>query len=175
VAVQPTAEDLQGVLTPVVEGAGLFLEEVRVVPSGKTFTVRVTVDLNESESGSVGLERIAEVSREISTALDEVSTLDNAYMLEVSSPGTNRPLTEPRHFRRALSRLIKISATSGDFTARLIRVGEDELEFEDGRRVALADIRKAKIEVELKRAEEAREEDLVDIVPEESDTQDVED
>lgn len=174
-AIQPTAEDLQGVLAPVVASAGLYLEQVRIVPSGKTVTVRVTVDLDESESGSVSLEQISDASRAVSDALDAVPSLSDAYTLEVSSPGTNRPLTEPRHFKRAISRLIKVNASGEDFTARLLGVDGDELEFDNGKRITVADVRKAKIEVELKRAEEVRDEDLEEIVSEDSGTQEVED
>lgn len=157
-------QDLESVLQPVVEQAGLYLEEVKVQPSGKTYIVRVTVDALEIASGAVSLELIADASRAVSDALDGVRELADAYTLEVSSPGTNRPLTTPRHFGRAVGRLVKVVRHEGsDFTARLISVNSDVLTFEDEGQVQIGAIRKAKVEVELKRAEELKEDDFVEI------------
>ncbi len=157
-------------LAPVVDEAGLFLEDVSISGSGKQLVVRVSVDAPEEQTGSVTLDQIADASRAVSQALDAVSSLRDAYTLEVSSPGTNRALTMPRHFRRSVGRLIKVVRTDKtDFVARLKSVSEDTLTFEDEGEVALTDIRKAKVEVELKRAEELKESDFVDIEEDDAD------
>ncbi len=144
--------------------AGLVLEDVTVAQAGKNTVVRVTVDLDETQLGAVSLEHIAEVSHAVSAALDSVKALKDAYTLEVSSPGATRALTDRRHFVRARGRLIKVQLNSGvDFVARLNSVDGNVLVFDDEQQIPIEDVRKAKVEVELKRAEHVRDEDFVDI------------
>ena len=89
---------LAGVIRPVVAAAGMDLESVRVTVAGRRRLLRVVVD---SDYG-VSLDDAALVSREVSAALDATNVMgDVPYTLEVSSPGVDRPLTEPRHWRRA--------------------------------------------------------------------------
>jgi ribosome maturation factor RimP len=99
-----TAE-LEALLAPVVRAAGLDLESVRVGTAGRRRLLRVIVD---ADSG-VSLDDIALVSREVSARLDGTGAMGDApYTLEVSSPGVDRPLTEPRHWRRAAGRLVRV-------------------------------------------------------------------
>ncbi len=166
-----TPQDLEAVLQPVVEQAGLYLEEVKVQASGKTTIVRVTVDALDVTAPAVTLDEVAVASRAISDALDEVPALRDAYTLEVSSPGTNRPLTTQRHFARAIGRLIAVKLTEGkDFTQRLLAVSERTVEFEEVGSISLDDIRKAKVEVELKRAEQVADSELEDFHDGDADT-----
>lgn len=156
------AQSVRDVIGPAVAGAGLFLEDVVVTQAGSRSVVRVTVDLPEDEVGGVGLDRIADVSGVVSAALDERSPLEGAYVLEVSSPGTARPLTEPRHFRRARTRLVVLEPTDGgELRGRLVDVSAEGVVLEDaaGTRteVPFAGIRRGVVEVELSRA--ATEED----------------
>ena len=151
-------------VAPIVHDAGLFLEDLEYLGSGPTTTIRVTVDLPEDVSGPVGLETISSVSRDLSTALDSVSVLHSQYTLEVSSPGTSRPLTQPRHFRRNVGRLISVKSVNGErFTERLVEVTDDAVLFDTRRHVALADIRRAKVEVELGRVELVDDNDFQDV------------
>src|SRR6266571_7581398 len=102
----PEPADLARVLEPVVRAAGMDLESVRVSPVGRRRLLRVVVDAD----GGVGLDAIAEVSREVAVRLDASGAMGEApYALEVSSPGVDRPLTEPRHWRRARGRLVAVS------------------------------------------------------------------
>lgn len=114
------ATRLRSLLEPVVGEHGLVLETVTVRSAGKRRQVTVTVDLPDGPGG-VGSDALAEVSRAISEALDEVDLLPGAYVLEVSTPGTDRPLTEPRHYRRAVGRLVRLRTRSGArLTGRLV-------------------------------------------------------
>jgi ribosome maturation factor RimP len=84
------------------------LESVRVTAAGRRRLLRVVVD---SDRG-VSLDDAAAVSRELSAALDALAVMgDHAYTLEVSSPGVDRPLTDPRHWRRAVGRLVQVTVT----------------------------------------------------------------
>ena len=113
----PEPADLARVLEPVVRAAGMDLESVRVSPAGRRRLLRLVVDAD----GGVGLDAIAEVSREVSARLDASGVMGEVpYTLEVSSPGVDRPLTEPRHWRRAQGRLVSapLAAAGGDDPGR---------------------------------------------------------
>jgi len=96
------------VIRPVIAAAGMDLESVRVTAAGRRRLLRVVVD---SDRG-VSLDDAAAISRELSTALDTVAVMgDFPYTLEVSSPGVDRPLTDQRHWRRAVGRLVQVAVT----------------------------------------------------------------
>ena len=91
-------ETLEKMIEPVVEKLGYEL--VRTMMSGKTkLTLQVMIDIKD-ESRGVTVDDCAKVSRALSKALDEADPIENEYVLEVSSPGIDRPLTKPRHFAR---------------------------------------------------------------------------
>ena len=103
---QATAR-LVGWIEPVVGAAGYDLEELVVTPAGRRSVVRVVVD----REGGVTLDDIAEISRTVSEVLDanDDGMGRTPYVLEVSSPGVDRPLTEPRHWRRNTGRLVTVA------------------------------------------------------------------
>ncbi len=101
---------LTALLEPVLHALDMDLEAVKVTAAGRRRVLRIIVDAD----GGVDLDDIAEVSREVSAKLDATNAMDDApYTLEVSSPGVDRPLTQPRHWRRAIGRLV-IVAVAGD-------------------------------------------------------------
>ena len=94
------------IIRPVVTAAGMDLESVRVSAAGRRRLLRVVVD---SDQG-VSLDDAATISRQLSAALDTVAVMgDFPYTLEVSSPGVDRPLIDPRHWRRAVGRLVRVT------------------------------------------------------------------
>ena len=106
----PEPADLARVLGPVVRAAGMDLESVRVSPAGRRRLLKLVVDAD----GGAALDQIAEVSREVSVRLDASGVMGEVpYTLEVSSPGVDRPLTEPRHWRRAQGRLVSAPLAVG--------------------------------------------------------------
>jgi ribosome maturation factor RimP len=98
---------LVGWIEPVVGAAGYDLEELVVTPAGRRSVVRVVVD----REGGVTLDDIAEISRTVSEVLDanDDGMGRTPYVLEVSSPGVDRPLTGPRHWRRNTGRLVTVA------------------------------------------------------------------
>jgi ribosome maturation factor RimP len=122
------------VIQPVVAAAGLDLESVRVSAAGRRRLLRVVVD---SDRG-VSLDDAAAISRQLSAALDTVAVMgDFPYTLEVSSPGVDRPLTDPRHWRRAVGRLVQVTvADAGPISGRVVAADSDgvTLEVEGTRR-----------------------------------------
>jgi ribosome maturation factor RimP len=113
---------LTRVLGPVVSAAGFDLESVRVSTAGRRRLLRVVVDAD----GGPSLDDIALLSRSLSAELDSSGVMgEAAYTLEVSSPGVDRPLTEPRHWRRARGRLVRVpvSGGPGTVTGRVLDAG----------------------------------------------------
>ena len=124
---------LEALLEPVVRAAGLDLESVKIGSAGRRRLLRVVVD----GDGGVSLDDIALVSREASIRLDDTGAMGEApYTLEVSSPGVDRPLTQPRHWRRAMGRLVRVplAGPAGDGP----RAGEQAAPVE-GRVIAAGD------------------------------------
>src|SRR6202041_3766396 len=99
------------------------LESVRMSVAGKRRLLRIVVDGDQG----VSLDDAADVSREISAMLDEADALGEVpYTLEVSSPGVDRPLTEPRHWRRARGRLVRVKvAGEGSVEGRVLAADAD--------------------------------------------------
>ena len=112
--------DLGAALEPVVrdavDAAGFELEQLEVQRAGRRSLVKVVVD---ADSG-IGLDEVADVSRTVSGVLDEHDhVLGGPYTLEVTSPGIDRPLTKPRHWRRNRLRLVKVRSGEETFTGRV--------------------------------------------------------
>jgi len=102
---------------PAVEAAGLDLEDVEISSAGRRSVVRVIVD---SDRG-VDLDTVADVSRSVGDALDAAGALgETPYVLEVTSPGVDRPLREPRHWRRATGRLVETTIDDQPLTGRIL-------------------------------------------------------
>jgi ribosome maturation factor RimP len=112
---------LRGIVEPIVSRAGYDLEELSVARAGRRSVVRVTID------GDAGVDHdgLAAVSREVSAALDASEEsggafAPDAYELEISSPGVDRPLTLPRHWRRNIGRLVSVNANGRRLTGRIM-------------------------------------------------------
>ncbi len=152
----PAAQRVRTAVEPAVTAEGLLLEDVVVTRAGRRSVVRVVVDLPDGPGG-VGSDQLSDVSKAVSTALDVADPVSGAYVLEVTTPGTDRPLTEPRHFRRAVRRMVRLTLRDGSTRAgRLVEAGEDLVLEVDGRRdeVPAGDVVRGVVEVELTRDEE---------------------
>lgn len=123
------SETLSEMVRPLIERASLFCEAAEVRPRGGRTQVRIVVDLPEDRTGSVDLDTVAVLSREISDALDaDDAFLGGAYELEITTPGAERTLSQPRHFRRSRGRLLAIRTHDGrELTARLLQVSDDDV------------------------------------------------
>jgi len=98
--------DVEALLRPVVESAGLELVDAAFTREGRRRILRVTVD--RAAPGGVDLDAIAEVSGRISRRLDLENVASGPYDLEVSSPGVERPLKRPQDFRRHVGEQVKV-------------------------------------------------------------------
>ncbi|WP_433296867.1 ribosome maturation factor RimP [Actinoplanes sp. CA-030573] len=146
---------VRAVIEPVIERAGYDLEDVSISRAGRRHVVRVLVDTD----GGINLDDVAVVSREISAALDEADerggeVLAGEYQLEVGSPGVDRPLTQPRHWRRNRGRLVAVNGLTG----RVVDVDETGVVLDvDGvpRAIPFAELGAGKVQIEFKRMDEA--------------------
>ncbi len=148
---------VRDVLGPVAAAAGYDLEDVTVTQVGRRRLVRVVVD----QDGGVDLDAVADVSRAASVALDATDVMGEApYVLEVSSPGVDRPLSEPRHWRRAVGRLVAAPlADGGEVLGRVVAADDDGVTFDvEGRQRQLryGALGRGRVQVEFNRPERSR-------------------
>ena len=152
----PTREGIVGLVAPVVERAGLDLEDLVITPAGKRRMVRVVVDGDDG----VDLDVAASISHEVAEVLDESTLMgEMPYVLEVTSPGVDRPLTAPRHWRRAKGRLVEVTPhQSKPFTGRVVAAEDAEsgaVTFDVAgaeQVVPYSEIARARVEIEFSRA-----------------------
>ena len=169
-AVGPVADRrIAELIEPVIAGVGMDLESVRVTVAGKRRLLRIVVD---SDHG-VSLDDAADVSREISAVLDAGNELGNVpYTLEVSSPGVDRPLTEPRHWRRAAGRLVKVKVSGqGAVEGRVLAADPDGVTLDlagTERRLGYGELGAGSVQIEFGRIPDAELDEFAD--PELDDT-----
>ncbi|MGJ9710814.1 ribosome maturation factor RimP [Actinotignum sp. GS-2025c] len=143
-------------IEPFVSQCGLYLEGVTVGRAGGRAVVQVTVDL-PSGPGGVGSDQLTDVSRLISARLDDVDLVQGAYNLEVSTPGATRPLVEPRHFSRAVGRLLRLTPSGEDEIVTRLRAVEGDtlvLASDNGgaeRRLPIGRVERARVDIEFHR------------------------
>jgi ribosome maturation factor RimP len=168
--------DLQGTVGvpgPLAE-LGLVVEDVAVTPAGRRRLVRIWLDrdlsgLEPGDDSSVidplSLDEVADATRVIGAALDASGAPGEApYVLEVGSAGVDRPLTEPRHFRRNVSRMVEIlpidDSEAAVLSGRLVAAGSDGVtvqvaatkkEPETTVNISYPDIARAQVQVEFAR------------------------
>ncbi len=147
----------EGLLGPLGE-LGVDVEDVEVQKAGRRHVVRIVVD----RDGGVDLDLVASVSQRASELLDSgplAEEVPGPFVLEVTSPGIDRPLTEARHWRRARRRLVHVVLTDGtSLDGRIVDVpSEDEVVVatDDGTRtLARTDVGSAVVQVEFNRKDD---------------------
>lgn len=149
-------DQISELITPALHEAGYFLEDVNIVTPGNHRIVTIIVD----GEAALNLDQVTEASKLVSELVDSAAFMGDApFTLEVTSPGVDRPLTLPRHFAKNLTRLVKVTKTDGIvITGRIAAATDSEVTLEviekkDSKeiKIALADIKRAIIEIEFNR------------------------
>ena len=151
-----SVEIIRRALIDALTTIGVDLEDLQITTAGRREVVRVVVD----RDGGIDLDIIADISRQVAELLDNPPLADEivgTYVLEVSSPGTDRPLTEEKHWRRAERRLVEATlADDSVVTGRIVRTeaGVVEIAQADGevRAVPLSSLRRGLVQLEFSRA-----------------------
>ncbi|WBB72242.1 ribosome maturation factor RimP [Micromonospora sp. WMMD1128] len=168
---------LREVIEPVVSAAGYDLEDLSVSRAGRRHVVRVIVDAD----GGIRLDAVADVSRAVSAALDAAEEsggdiVAGEYQLEVSSPGVDRPLTLPRHWRRNVGRLVKVTARgdAGDrqLTGRVTAADDERVVLETDAGPAThpyPELGPGRVQVEFSRLDDLADADLGDDTDDDTD------
>ncbi|MCS6946367.1 MAG: ribosome maturation factor RimP [Steroidobacteraceae bacterium] len=136
-------ERLLPIIEPLVERLGFELVELEWITGGRNGLLRVYVDTLPAGSRAVGIDDCERISRELSAVLDVEDPIPGRYSLEVSSPGFDRVLRTPAHFRRFAGSRIRVELTRPRagrrrFTGVLTEVSDCGIELQvDGERVAV--------------------------------------
>jgi ribosome maturation factor RimP len=158
----PQRQQLIELISPVITDAGYDLDDLSVTAAGRRSLIRVSVDGDHG----IDLDAVATISRTISEVLDD----DNGsgpgfagpYVLEVSSPGVDRPLTQPRHWRRATGRLVSVDVEGRQLTGRVLSADESTVVLDvDGthRSLPIAGLGPGRVQVEFSRPGEPEPDD----------------
>ena len=146
-------QDLIELVEPLAEEHGLELVDLEVVGGSKNPTIRVFLDGPDG----IGFDQLAEANRWLGDAVEERDPFPGAYLLEISSPGSDRPLRKRGDYTRFTGEevVVKLEKTAvasmggrGTFTGELLGIeGDDVLVDVDGTRTQIRfdDIRKAHI------------------------------
>lgn len=137
-------------VAPLVDKAGLVLEDVQVQTPGKNRFVTIMVD---SETG-LNLDQVTDISRLVGETMDKAPFMgDTPYTLEVTTPGVDRPLTAPRHFKKNVDRLVKITKNDGTQVKGRISSADENSVTLDNASINYSEIKRAIIEIEFNRKE----------------------
>ncbi len=155
-------DQISELITPALQKAGYFLEDVNLVSPGQHRIVTVIVD---GETG-LNLDQVTVASKLVSELLDEASFMgETPFTLEVTSPGIDRPLTLPRHFAKNVDRLLKVTKNDGVvLTGRIRSNTQDDVTLEITEKkevkevvISLAEIKRAMVEIEFNRKDGEKE------------------
>ncbi len=155
-------DQISELITPALQKAGYFLEDVNLVSPGQHRIVTVIVD---GETG-LNLDQVTVASKLVSELLDEASFMgETPFTLEVTSPGIDRPLTLPRHFAKNVDRLLKVTKNDGVvLTGRIRSNTQDDVRLEVTEKkevkevvISLAEIKRAMVEIEFNRKDGEKE------------------
>ena len=141
-------EQVLAVITPAIESLGFYIEDITITSAGKRSMLTVIVDGDTHLS----LDQVTVATKAISEIVENLPTLgNNPFTLEVTSPGLDRPLTKPRHWRKNQDRLIKIVLTDGKEINGRIKDSDETSATVDDQTINFSDIKRATLEVEFKK------------------------
>ncbi|MEY3133514.1 MAG: hypothetical protein RLZ38_534 [Actinomycetota bacterium] len=140
-------EEISAVITPALTSLGFYLEDLNITSAGKRSLLTVIVDADRHLS----LDEVTVATKAISEIVENIPALGSTpFTLEVTSPGIDRPLTKPRHWRKNINRLVKIVLLDGSqITGRIKHAGESAATIDESV-INYLDIKRANLEIEFK-------------------------
>ena len=119
-------------LTPIASAHGVTIYDVEYVKEAGEYYLRAYID----KEGGVTIDDCVDVSRALSDALDKDDFIEDAYTLEVSSPGLTRQLTKDKHFAQSLGRTVEVKLYKAidkqkEFTGALRAFDQDSVTIEE--------------------------------------------
>lgn len=159
-AASSPVDGVRALAASAAASAGLVVENVAITPAGRRRVLRIVVDLPEDSVGGVPMEAVAQASQVLSEALDASDVMGGApYVLEVSSPGADRPLTERRHWLRARGRLVIANLADGRSVRGRLTAADDGGVVLDDVTLGWDVLRSGRIELEFAHADGTTEDD----------------
>ena len=140
-------EDISAAVTPALSALGFYLEDVIITSAGRRSMLTIIVDGDTHLS----LDQVTSATKAISEIVESLQSLgDTPFTLEVTSPGLDRPLTKPRHWRKNIDRLVKVVLLDGKEIKGRIKATSEDSATVDQSEINFADIKRASLEVEFK-------------------------
>jgi ribosome maturation factor RimP len=140
-------EEISAVITPALTSLGFYLEDLNITSAGKRSLLTVIVDADRHLS----LDEVTVATKAISEIVENIPALGSTpFTLEVTSPGIDRPLTKPRHWRKNINHLVKVVLLDGSqITGRIKQAGESAATIDESV-INYLDIKRANLEIEFK-------------------------
>jgi ribosome maturation factor RimP len=140
-------EEIAAAITPTIESLGFYLEDLNITSAGRRSMLTIIVDGDTH----LTLDQVTSVTKAIGEIVENIQSLgESAFTLEVTSPGLDRPLTKPRHWRKNIDRLVKIILLDGkEIKGRVKDVSEITVTV-DEQLINFSEIKRATLEIEFK-------------------------
>ena len=140
-------EEISAVITPALSALGFYLEDVTITSAGRRSMLTIIVDGDTHLS----LDQVTSATKAIGEIVESIQSLgETPFTLEVTSPGLDRPLTKPRHWRKNIDRLVKIVLLDGKEIKGRIKAANEVSATVDESEIKFSDIKRASLEVEFK-------------------------
>ena len=140
-------EEISAVITPALSDLGFYLEDITITSAGRRSMLTVIVDGDTHLS----LDQVTVATKAISEIVENIQSLGQTpFTLEVTSPGLDRPLTKPRHWRKNIDRLVKIVLLDGKEIKGRVKDATEISATVDEQVVKFSDIKRATLEIEFK-------------------------
>jgi ribosome maturation factor RimP len=140
-------EEISAVITPALTSLGFYLEDLNITLAGRRSLLTIIVDADRHLS----LDEVTVATKAISEIVENIPALGSTpFTLEVTSPGIDRPLTKPRHWRKNIDRLVKVITIDGSQILGRIKSASEDSATVDEQNIKYLDIKRATLEVEFK-------------------------
>jgi ribosome maturation factor RimP len=140
-------EDISAAVTPALSALGFYLEDVTITSAGRRSMLTIIVDGDTHLS----LDQVTSATKAISEIVESLQSLgDTPFTLEVTSPGLDRPLKKPRHWRKNIDRLVKVVLLDGKEIKGRIKAASEDSATVDQSEINFTEIKRASLEVEFK-------------------------